>query len=95
MSNKELKALQGMKQLLSFPGYLRLITELELRIKDLDKEIIETLWDNEVKYTALDLKRAERIILQQFIELPHNLIETFDNIFDVEEEKDIIDNGLV
>ena len=85
--NEKLKELQGLKQLLVFPSYLRLITEFEARIKDLDKEIIETIWDNEVKYTALDLKRAERMILNNFIELPLNIIQDFDNIFNVEEEE--------
>jgi len=84
--NKELKALQGMKQLKLFPAYLRLINELELKVQDLDVEIIESFWEWEMKYTALDLKRVERMTIKLFMELPDNIINSFDNIVEVDEK---------
>ena len=87
--NKELKALQSIKQLQQFPAYLKICNELEVRIQELDEEIIGMIWEWKLKYTSLDLKRVERMILQQFIELPVNLIQEFDAITEtIDKEED-------
>ena len=85
--NKELKALQGMKQLMQFWPYLKLVNELELALKSIDEEILDTIWEWRLRYTSLDLKRVERKVLQTFINMPLDIIKEFDNIIEVAEEK--------
>ena len=88
--SKEINSIKSIKQLLLFPAYLKIINELQGRLSDLDEEIINTIWEWELKYTSLDLKRVERQIIQQFITLPENLLEEFDNIVianDLDEEE--------
>jgi len=87
--SKELNALKGMKQLQNFPPYLKLCNEIELQIQDLDAQILDTIWENELKYTYMDLKKVERLLLKQFLELPENIISSFDNIVEtVDKEED-------
>ena len=38
-----IKKLRGIKQLLEFPAYLKLLNEIQERIKSLDEEIIGSL----------------------------------------------------
>jgi len=79
MSN-ELNALKGMKQLMWFWPYLKLCSELQKQIDALDEEILNTLWENEKKYTLMDLKKIERLLLKQFLDMPSDIIKEFDNI---------------
>lgn len=76
------KVLKWLRQLREFWPYLRLCNEIQLRIDELSNEIIDTIWDNKLKYTSQDLKRVERLVLKQFIELPENIIAEFDNIIE-------------
>lgn len=82
------KKLKSILQLKEFWPYLRLVNEIQKRIDDLDEEIINSLWEWEQKYTAMDLRRVERQILSQFISLPDNIIQEFDNITTTEDKKE-------
>lgn len=87
MSKKELNSYKQMKQLLDFWPYRFLMNILVERIWELDWEIIENIWEWELKYTSLDLKRVERMILKQFLEMPEKILEEFDNIVEVKEKE--------
>ncbi len=89
--NDNLKILKWLRQLREFWPYLKLTNELQIRMDELDKEIVGTIWEWKLKYTSLDLKRVERKILQQFIELPENLIKEFDNITVQDELEEMIE----
>jgi len=70
---KEIWYLKALKK-----AYARKILEEELieRLKILDNEIFNLFdWDaNDKKYSKNDLRKIERLLLKQFIELPDNLI---------------------
>ncbi len=80
--NKELKSITWLRQLSEFWPYLRLCNELQKQIDWLWEEIIGSIGEWEKKYTMIDLKRVERLLLQQFLELPEHLIEEFDSIIE-------------
>ena len=56
--------------------------ELMWRVQDLENEIFNdfTPWNNDKLYSKNDLKKLERQLLKQFIELPDNLISAMEII---------------
>ena len=82
--NKEIGYLKALKR-----AYAWKILEEELmwRIKELENEIFNdfTPNNNDKLYSKNDLKKLERQLLKQFIDLPDNLISAMDII---EEEQE-------
>ena len=62
--------------------------EFMWRIKELENEIFNdfTPWNNDKLYSKNDLKKLERLLLKQFIDLPDNLISAMDIIENKEED---------
>jgi len=62
--------------------------ELIWRIKELENEIFNDFSpsNNDKLYSKNDLKKLERQLLRQFLELPENLISAMDIIENEEEE---------
>lgn len=83
---KEIGYLKALKR-----AYAWKILEEELmwRVKELEKEIFNdfTAENNTKVYSKSDIKKLERLLLKQFIELPDNLINAME-IIEVDDEKE-------
>lgn len=83
---KEVGYLKALKR-----AYARKVLEEELmwRVKDLEYEIFNdfTPSNNDKLYSKNDLKKLERQLLRQFIDLPDNLISAMEIIEERQEEE--------
>ena len=64
--------------------------QLNIRISDIEHELLEQFDPdyNEQLYTKNDLRKVERKLLKDFLELPDNLINALDIIETKEEDND-------
>lgn len=74
-------------QLSNFPGWKLVRSELENIVTDIEFKLFEPDANkNELKFTQHDINRIERKILKMFINLPKDLFDELDAIYEIVDE---------